>query len=206
MPTIDKRIDDYITKAQPFAQPILIKIRALVHKACPEATETIKWGFPVFEYKGILCGFASFKAHCAFNLWKYKLIKDTHGLIEKGDRDGMGIFGKITSLKDLPSDKIFCDYLKQAILLNEQGIKAPAPPRNKINPPLIVPDEFKKALQKNIAAKLAFEEFSYSHKKEFVEYINEAKREETKLSRIEKSIEKLAEGKSHNWKYETKKK
>ena len=113
---------------------------------------------------------------------------------------------ELTSLKDLPSDKIFNDYLKQAILLNEKGIKAPAPPRNKINPPLIIPDEFKKALQKNIAAKMAFEEFSYSHKKEYVEYINEAKREETKLSRIEKSIEKLAEGKSHNWKYDTKKK
>ncbi|MEN9521651.1 MAG: hypothetical protein RL065_28 [Bacteroidota bacterium] len=205
MPTTDNRIDAYIEKAQPFAQPILKKIRATVHKACPEATETIKWGFPVFEYKGLLCGFASFKAHCSFNLWKYKLVEDKHGLIEKGERDGMGIFGKITSLKDLPSEKIMMDYLKQAIELNEKGIKAPAPARNKINPPLIIPDEFKKALQKNVAAKIAFEAFSYSHKKEYVEYINEAKREETKVSRIEKSIEKLAEGKSHNWKYETKK-
>ncbi|MEY2830011.1 MAG: hypothetical protein RIQ33_1869 [Bacteroidota bacterium] len=205
MPTIDNRIDDYIKRAQPFAQPILKQLRAIVHKACPDVVETIKWGFPVFEYKGLLCGFASFKAHCSFNLWKYKLVEDKHGLIEKGERDGMGIFGKIYSLKDLPSEKIMMDYLKQAIELNEKGIKLPAPARNKINPPLIIPNEFKDALDRNKFAKIAFENFSYSHKKEYVEYITEAKQEKTRLSRIEKSIEKLAENKSHNWKYESKK-
>jgi uncharacterized protein YdeI (YjbR/CyaY-like superfamily) len=206
MPTIDKRIDDYIVKAQPFAQPILKSIRASVHKACPQANETIKWGFPVFEYKGLLCGFASFKAHCSFNLWKYKLINDTHGLIEKGERDGMGIFGKMTSTNDLPSEKILLDYIKQAIKLNDENIKMPVKPKSAERKELIIPDEFQKALNKNKIAKAAFDKFSYSHRKEYIEYITEAKREETRLSRIEKSIEKLAENKSHNWKYETEKK
>jgi uncharacterized protein YdeI (YjbR/CyaY-like superfamily) len=201
MPTIDSRIDDYILNAQPFARPILKKIRVSVHKACPQANETIKWGFPVFEYKGLLCGFASFKAHCSFNLWKYKLINDTHGLIEKGERHGMGIFGKITSLNDLPAENILMDYIKQAVIPNDENIKLPTKPKLTDKKELIIPAEFIKALNKNKTAKLAFENFSYSHRKEYIEYITEAKREETRLRRIEKSIEKLAENKSHNWKY-----
>jgi uncharacterized protein YdeI (YjbR/CyaY-like superfamily) len=205
MPTIDSRIDDYINKAQPFAKPILKQLRATVHKACPDAVETIKWGFPHFDYKGILCSMASFKAHCAFGFWKYKLIEDKYGLIEKGEQTAMGVFGKITNLTDLPSEKILIDYIKQAMKLNEEEIKPIAKPRNKINAPLQIPDEFKQALSENKVAKMIFEKFSYSHQKEYVEYIMEAKQEKTRLRRIEKSIEKLEENKAHNWKYESKK-
>jgi uncharacterized protein YdeI (YjbR/CyaY-like superfamily) len=205
MPTIDSRIDDYIKRAQPFAQPILKQLRAIVHKACPDVIETIKWGFPHFSYHGILCSMASFKAHCAFGFWKYKLLKDKYGLIEKGEQTAMGVFGKITSIKDLPSEKILIEYIIQAMKLNDEDVKIVATHQNKINPPLIIPNEFKDALDRNKFAKIAFENFSYSHKKEYVEYITEAKQEKTRLSRIEKSIEKLAENKSHNWKYESKK-
>ena len=202
MPTLDQRVDIYIEKSNDFAKPILIRLRKVIHKACPEAKETIKWGFPAYEYKGILCGMAAFKAHCAFNLWKFKLIKDTHGLIEQGERTAMGFWGKITSVKDLPKDEILIEYIKQAMFLNEMGIKPTPQKRSKEKVELIISDDFKKALNKNKTAKAIFEAMSYSHKKEYIEYIDEAKREETRKNRIEKSIEKINEGKNHNWKYE----
>src|SRR5579885_3428447 len=104
MPNIDKRVDTYIAKAQPFAQPILKHLRELVHKACPEVEETIKWGFPNFDYKGVFCSMAGFKEHCAFNFWKQSLLKDPHKVF--GVKESMGHLGRITCLKDLPSDKI----------------------------------------------------------------------------------------------------
>ncbi len=77
MPTThDPRIDAYIAKSVPFAQPIMEHCRALIHEACPEVTETIKWGMPSFEYKGILCGFAAFKAHCSFGFWKHAILAE----------------------------------------------------------------------------------------------------------------------------------
>ena len=202
MPTFNKRVEDYINSKNEFAIPILLKLRKAIHKACPEVTETIKWGMPAFEYKGLLCGFAAFKAHCAFNLWKYKLVEDRHGLIEQGERTAMGVFGKITSVKDLPSEKILMEYIKQAMKLNEDGVKPAPKPRLKERKELIIPEKFKEALDKNFIAKDNFEKMSYSHQKEYMEYINEAKREETRESRIRKSIQKLEEAKSHNWKYE----
>ena len=130
MPTTDKRIDDYINKANDFAKPILKKIRKQIHVGCPDVTETIKWGMPIFEYHGILCNMAAFKMHCAFGFWKAKLLIDKHGLIESGEKTAMGIFGKITSVNDFPPDAIFLDYVKQAMELNEKNVKLPAKPRS----------------------------------------------------------------------------
>jgi hypothetical protein len=70
----DPRIDDYIAKSQDFARPILEHLRDLVHKACPEVEETMKWSFPHFDYKGMMCSMAAFKQHCAFGFWKASLI------------------------------------------------------------------------------------------------------------------------------------
>lgn len=207
MPTKDKRIDDYISKAQPFAQPVLKKLRTLVHKACPEVTETIKWGMPGFEYKGPLFGIASFKAHCVAGFWKHKLLKDPKGYLgERANQGGeaMGNLGRITSVKDLPPDKAIIDFIKQAVKLNEDGIKVPKK-KPVAKKELLVPEELMDALSLNKKAKLVFEKFPPSHKREYVEWVSEAKTEATRLKRTETAIEWMTEGKSRNWKYMKKK-
>lgn len=198
MPELDPRIDAYIEKSADFAQPILVHLRKLVHKACPDVVETWKWSFPHFDYKGVLCSMAAFKQHCAFGFWKQSLLESD--AIPK-DKTAMGTFGRIASLKDLPSDKVMIGLIHQAMELNEKGIKTPQKkPSEKKE--LIVPDDLTKALSRNKAAKAQFEKFSYSHKKEYVEWINEAKTEPTRLKRLATTIEWLSEGKSRNWKYE----
>ena len=191
----DSKVDAYIEKSADFAKPILIKLRALVHQANPDIEESIKWGMPNFGYKGMLFNMAAFKEHCSFGFWKEKLID---GL---GDNAmGMGSLGKIKSLDDLPADELLLTYMREAVLLNEKGIKLPKNPAKKKE--LIIPKELTEALNKNIKAKAVFEEFSYSHQKEYVEWVDEAKREETKQKRINQTIEWLKEGKHRNWKYE----
>lgn len=203
MKNSDPRIDKYIQNAQEFAIPILEYLRKLIHKVCPDCQETMKWSFPHFEYKGeILCSMAAFKKHCAFGFWKEKLMIQSQNLLTDKGKTAMGDFGKITTLKDLPSAKILSICIQEAMQLNENGIKIPKTVKRLDPKEIIVPSEFQKALNKNAKAKKAFEAFAPSHKKEYIEYINEAKREETKMNRIAKSIEKLIEGKAHNYKYE----
>jgi uncharacterized protein YdeI (YjbR/CyaY-like superfamily) len=200
MPTKDKKVDAYIAKAQPFAQPILKHIRGLVHKACPDVEEKIKWGFPNFDYNGIMCNMASFKAHCAFGFWKQKLMKDPHKIFD--DTQAMGHLGKITSIKDLPSDKIMLAYIEEAASLNKEGIKLPPRVKKVLDgKSLVVPDYFKKALTKNAKASKVFEAFSPSQKKEYIDWLTDAKTEETRNSRMVLAVEWISEGKIRNWKY-----
>lgn len=200
MPTTDPRIDAYINKAEVFARPILLHIRKLVHKACPDITETMKWSFPHFEYKGVVCSMASFKQHCAFGFWKASIMKDPNKILQIKDRGAMGHFDRITSIKDLPSDKIMMAYIKEAVALNEAGIKLPSKP--KADPKTLdIPAYITTALKKNKKAKSVFEAFPYSHKKEYVEWITEAKTEPTRAKRIASMLEWLEEGKDRNWKY-----
>ena len=189
MPTTDKRIDAYIEKKADFAKPILKHLRELVHKACPDAEETIKWGMPFFDYKGsVLCAMAAFKAHCTFMFWKAKLMKDPEKILQLADREAMGNFKKITSLKDLPSDKILIAYIKEAARLNEENIKLP--PRKKAAvTELKMPDDFAVALKKNKKANSVFENFTPGKRKEYIEWITEAKTEATKNKRIETAVE-----------------
>jgi len=200
MPKIDKRIDAVIAKSADFAKPILTHLRKLVHEACPEVEETIKWSFASFDYKGPLCGMAAFKAHCTFGFWKTALLPDPKGYLGNKD-NAAGSFGRITSLKDLPPDKVIIGFIKAAKKLNDDGIKLPAKPRVIEKKELIVPDYFIKAIKKNKKAAAVFEAFSYSHKKEYVEWITEAKLETTRLKRMEAAVEMIAEGKGRNWKY-----
>ncbi len=199
MPKKDKRVDAYIAKAQDFAKPVLIHIRGLVHKAIPDAEETMKWSFPHFVYKGeTVCSMASFKQHCAFGFWKASLMKDPYKVLNT--KEAMGHLGKITSVKDLLSDKILTEYMKEAAKLNEQGVKVKkksAPVKKET----VIPGEFLKAIKKNKKAFKTFESFSPSHKREYVEWITEAKTAETKNKRIETAVEWMAEGKIRNWKY-----
>jgi hypothetical protein len=200
MPTKDKRIDAYIAKSAEFAQPILKHLRETVHEGCPGVVETIKWGMPHFDYKGIMCGMASFKEHCAFGFWKGSLVIDAK---EMKGVDAMGQFGRITSLKDLPPKKILVSYVKKAAELNDAGIKNPAriKPRTE-KKELVVPDYFTAAVKKNKKALTTFEGFPYSKKKDYVEWVTEAKTDETRDRRLKTAVEWLSEGKARNWKYE----
>ena len=192
----DRRVDAYIAKSAEFAKPILKRLRQLVHKGCPEVEETLKWSSPAFMYKGMLCGMAAFKEHAVFGFWKHKLLLGSN----KGAAGAMGSYGRLTSLTDLPSDKIILDYIKKAIALNDAGIKY-ARPKFKPKNPLRVPSYLRSALSSNKKAQSTFDNFSYSHKKEYIEWITEAKTEETRNKRIEIALEWMAEGKSRNWKY-----
>jgi len=196
----DKRIDNYILKSADFAIPILTHLRELVHVACPEVVETMKWSFPVFEYKGILCNMASFKQHCTFGFWKAALMKDTTLMRNAASETAMGHLGKIQSLNDLPSDKTLIRFIKEAVKLNESGAKV-AKKLVTEKKKLIVPPYFQKALKTDKLALKTFAGFSYSNQKEYVEWITEAKTYATRDRRIATALEWLAEGKIRNWKY-----
>ncbi len=196
----DRRMDKYISGAPDFAKPILNHLRDLIHTACPEVEETMKWSRPHFLHNGLLCGMSAFKHHCAFGFWLGEMVLGE--TCKPGtENNGAGQFGRITSLADLPGDKQLLAYIKKAVKLNESGAKRTAAPRPAGDRELIIPDYLTGALKKNKKAQAAFEAFSYSHKKEYVEWITEAKREETRQKRIETMLTWLTEGKSRNWKY-----
>ncbi len=197
MPTTDPRVDVYIEEAKDFARPILVHIRELVHQACPDVVETIKWSFPNFDYKGPLCHMASFKAHCAFGFWKQSLLE---GSAFPAEKTAMGSFGRITSFDDLPNDATIKNLIAEAVRLNDAGIKVPKAPA--ANKELIVPEILTAALATNELAAENFDRFPYSKKKEYVEWITEAKTDATRDKRLGTTIEWLAEGKARNWKYE----
>lgn len=202
-PTTNARIDAYIEKSAPFAKPILQHIRALVHQACPGATETIKWGMPFFEYKGIICNMAAFKNHCSLGFFKAGQMQNAPEL-QSNNKDAMGHLGKITSLQDLPADEVLVGYIKEAASLNEAGVKKATPKKTAEKKELTIPEEVIQALETNTAARDTFNNFPYSHKKEYVEWITEAKTEATRTKRINTMLEWVAEGKGRNWKYEKK--
>jgi uncharacterized protein YdeI (YjbR/CyaY-like superfamily) len=201
MGKIDPRVDAYIAKSAGFARPILKHLRKLVHAACPEVEETLKWSFPHFLHHGMMCGMAAFKQHCTLGFWKERLIFGTKARPDDREKSGLGQFGRITSLADLPKDKVLLGYIREAARLNEAGIKPPPRPKAQERKALIVPPYFLAALRKHKPALANFENFSYSHKKEYVEWITGAKREETRQKRIETAVAWLKEGKSRNWKY-----
>jgi len=202
----EKRIDAYIAKSADFAKPILTHIRELVHKVCPDVEEKMKWSFPHFDYKGeMMCSMAAFKQHMAFGFWKAALMKDPVLVETARSEVAMGHLGKIRSLKDLPSDKKLAAWIKEAMKLNEQGVKLPSKAKLPEKKELEIPDYFLKALKKNRSAWKTFEAFPYSHKKEYVQWVTEAKTEETRNKRLSSAVEMMAEGKNRNWKYERKK-
>ena len=199
MPSNDPRIDAYIEKSADFAKPILEHLRKLVHKACPEVEETWKWSFPNFTYKGMLCSMAAFKHHASFGFWKQSLLESD---AFPKNKTAMGSFGRITTLKDLPSDKVIIGLIHQAMELNEKGINVQKVKKPAEKKEIVVPDDLAAALAKDKKAKTQFEKFSNSHRREYVMWITEAKTEPTRLKRLATTIEWLSEGKSRNWKYE----
>lgn len=190
MPKKDPRVDVYIAKAADFAKPILNHFRKLAHKACPQVEEDIKWSSPFFMYKGMFAAMMAFKRHCAF-------IFPGNSKLILGREEAK--LRRLTSLADLPADSVLLGYLRKAVELKEAGIK---PPRAKAKKELVVPDYFSAELKKNRKALATFEAFSPSHKREYVEWITQAKQEETRARRMKSAIEMMSNGKSRNWKYQ----
>ena len=192
----DKRIDAYIATAPDYAKPIIARVREMVHQAAPDCDETLKWGHPTFMHHGIVCGVAAFKEYCAVNFWKAQLIMgdEAHPTVYAG------VLDEIRSLKDLPPKNVFIGYVKRAVELNVSGVKVPREPKAP-KKALPMPDDLRKVLAKNAKARSAFEAFSPSHRREYIEWIVEAKQEATRTRRIDQAIEWIAEGKPRNWKY-----
>jgi len=189
----DARVDAYIAKAAPFARPILRRMRTLVHRGCPEVVEEIKWGAPHFNYRGMFCGMASFQEHCIFGFWNRALP------IER-DPGAAGQFGRITSVENLPSDVVFLGYVREAKRLADAGVRLA--PLRKAKKPLPVPPALTAALKKKRDALAKFQAFSPSQRRDYAEWILEAKTDETRERRIATAVGWIAEGKSRNWKYE----
>ena len=198
MATRDPRIDAYIAKSADFARPILEHLRATVHAACPEVEETLKWSSPHFMYRArLLCGMSAFKQHVAFGFWLGKLVASTGK-----DHEAMGQFGCITRIADLPSKKSLTSLVRKAMALNDAGVSSPSRARGaEPRPPAEVPADLAAALVKNRKARATFDAFSNSNRREYIEWITEAKRAPTRAQRLAQAIEWLAEGKPRNWKY-----
>ncbi len=199
---MNPKVDAYIDKAAPFARPVLEHLRELVHTACPDVEEAIKWSMPFFVYKGqILGNMAAFKAHCSFGLWGKEIVEVMRrDGVHTGD--GMGSTGKIVSVKDLPSDKKMLEYVRQVAAAIEGGVKT-MPKRTKTaKAEAEVPVELTAALKKNKAASKTFAAFSPSCRREYADWVAEAKRAETRAKRVAQAVEWMAEGKQRNWKYQ----
>lgn len=185
-------IENYIANSPEFARPIFIHLVQLILKACPEATTSIKWGFPHYSYKGkILCSFAAFSKYCAFSIPTAKMMQD-QSLQKMAEAEiAMGHFGKITTIDDLPSDNKIIGYLKAAMSI----IESKPTKQQKINKEkivaLLIPEALMKALHAEIEILKKFEKMPPSHQREYINYINDAKKIATKIKRVEKVIELL---------------
>lgn len=195
----DPRVDAYIAKAAPFARPILTRLRKVVHSGCPQVEETIKWGMPFFMYEGILANMAAFKRHCTFGFWKGTLLKSLNAAGKS--QEAMGQLGRVKSQADLPSDEFLIKQVQAAMRLNKEGAKAPTKHPSKAQKPLVLPSYVKAALKQNAKARVTYDALSPSHRREYIEWITEAKTEATRTRRLLQTVEWLAEGKPRNWKY-----
>jgi uncharacterized protein YdeI (YjbR/CyaY-like superfamily) len=196
MGTRDARVDAYIANAPEYAKPILEYLRATVHEVVPDVTEGIKWQSPHFDYKGMFCGMSAFKEYCVFGFWKSKLVLGDEFKSERPTDQ----LGRIATLADLPPKKKLVGYLKKAKELNDAGTKIerkPSMPKKPIRTPAFLTA----ALKKNKKAAAAYESFPPSHKREYLEWLTDAKTEETRAKRLAQAIEWMAEGKPRNWKY-----
>jgi uncharacterized protein YdeI (YjbR/CyaY-like superfamily) len=184
--------------AQPFAKPILKRLRTIIHKACPQVTEDIKWGKPFYLYQDrVLCATMGFKKHCALVFWKSALIKKKNG---KKAIEDLKLLRRISLLEELPSERDLVAYFQLAMHFNEPTTKLP--PREKRSAPMKVPGELTSALRANPKALKTFNSFTPSKKKDYIYWIIGAKTEETRERRLETAIDWMNAGKSRNWKYE----
>ncbi|MCY7421376.1 MAG: YdeI/OmpD-associated family protein [Chitinophagaceae bacterium] len=197
----DPKVEEYILKSADFAKPILQHLRKLVVMGCPAVQEPMKWSFSNSTYKGsILCYMAAFKQHCSFGFSLGSVIKDPHNILTSEEKTPMDNFGQIKSVADLRNDNIVVDYIKQAVQLTDEGVKLPR--KEKTKEALEPPPSFIKTLADQKIAEANYNKFTPSHKREYIEWINDAKTEPTRNKRIAEAIHWLQDGKSRNWKYE----
>jgi uncharacterized protein YdeI (YjbR/CyaY-like superfamily) len=201
---VDRRVDAYIESSPEFARPILIRLRELIHAACPDVSETIKWGAPAYEHRGVLAIMAAMKQHAVFNLWKGDLIPEVKELYREKSSMALGTFGKITSVHDLPPDDKIIAWIKQAMELNERGVKLPQRSRSEPKREVDVPNDLITALEQNDSAHSTFDGVTTARRREYVDWITGAKTDATRQKRLSKAIEWMAEGKHRNWKYDKK--
>ena len=202
MSKFNPQFDEYIEKTADFAKPIMEYLRQIIHETCPEVEEIIKWGIPHFDYKGdMMCILAGYKNHCSFSLYKAELMSDTKIIESVKAGQKMGYMDKLKSLSDLPAKETLVAYIKEAMVLDENGVKKAKPVSEK--PKVIeVPDYFSEKLATNPLAKEIFESKSSSFRKDYLVWITDAKTEATRQKRIEQSLEWIAEGKGRFWQYE----
>lgn len=204
MPVYDPRIDDYISNAAAFAQPLMNHLRELVHEVCPEVRETMKWSRPHFEYKGLLCGFAAFKQHCVFGFWNAALLNDPEGVLKTTEKTAMGSLGRMTGLNDLPSDGTLKPLIADAMRINDAGIKVAGSDRKPGGAKAAIPEPvyFTEMLAQHPRAKTSWDAFPPSQRREYLEWITEAKTGATREKRLAQTIAQLQEGKHRHWKYQ----
>jgi uncharacterized protein YdeI (YjbR/CyaY-like superfamily) len=203
MEKYNPKVDEYIEKSQDFAKPILNYIREIVHEFCPETEEAIKWKFPTFMYKGkILCSMVSFKQYCSMGFWLHNDMQTLKDLDTDVEKTNMFSLGKITKLEDLPSKPQLKKIILEAMELTDMGVKLKKAAPSKVE--IEVPDYFQNALNQNKKAAEVFQKASPSFRKEYINWINDAKTEATRNKRIEQGLEWISEGKGRNWKYEKK--
>lgn len=196
----DKRIDEYIKNSAEFAQPILMHFRELIHKTCPNVEENLKWGMPSFEYEGLMCNMASFKHYCTIGFWKATLMKDKELFQNLQNQTSMGHLGKLTNIKELPVNSKLISWIKEAMRLNELGLKIETTKPGKAKA-MVEPDYLISAFKKNKRSWITYSAFSQTYKNEYIEWITEAKTETTRNKRLQEAIILLEEGKPRNWKY-----
>ena len=201
MPDESKQVDAYIAKQADFARPILEKLRKAVHKGCPNVEEVIKWGVPYFMYNGMLGGMAAFKKHVSFGFWRSKELDDPEGLFETGTGKKASMCNAhFHNAKEVPTQKILVDYVRRASRLNDSDASKKKTTKKKIS--TAVPKDLQICLQKHMKAKTFFDSLAPSHKRDYIQWITEAKREATREKRLQTTIQWLSESKRRNWKYE----
>lgn len=198
MPHHDPRVDAYIAAAAPFARPILQKIRAAWHKADRGIEETIKWRVPYFRKQGLVGCMAAFKGHVSLGFWRAKELSDPHGLLRDGS---MLSASRFASVRDLPAEKVLIAYMREAIALDEDAKNRPETRKRKPVKVPPVPADLRQALERRRNAIETFRKLAPSHRKEYIEWINEARRASTRERRVAQAAEWVAEGKTRNWKY-----
>ena len=202
MKNANPRVDEYIAKAQPFARPIMERVRKAFHAGCPDLDEKLKWGVPSFEHNGMLGGMAAFKQHVGFGFWKAALMDDPAGLLGD-DPKASPMRVKIRDVQELPTQRVLVGYVKQAVKLNADGAKVPRPKATKKSKAdLDVPKYFLAAVKANGDAHATWKGFSYTNQTDYLEWVTGAKRDATRDKRLAQAVDWMAEGKSRNWKYQ----
>lgn len=206
-PEVDPRVDAYIEAAAPFARPILIKLRAAFHAGCPDLVERIKWGVPSFERTGMLGGMAAFKQHVSFGFWRAAEMDDPDGLLGEV-RKASPMRVQFRDVKELPAQKVLVAYVKQAARLDAAGKPSAAEAKaSKATQSKKIaaraPKEMLDAIRASARAAAFWDTLAPSYRRDYIEWITEAKREATRAQRLAQTVEWLGEGKKRNWKYES---